>query len=302
MSVRTLKAKSSKNAATPKKIFSPLPSVFKIINSTIKQIKTNKKLFAKVTLIYAVLLLIFVWSGGGLINANQTKQTVNQALGTNGNNIMANLTVFSMLVGSSSSSSNNELKSLYQTIIVILLGLVFIWVFRHTKIDKVQQIKARDPFYKGMTPLVPFLLVLLVVGIQLLPLLFGSALLGIVFGNGLAVNPLEQTLWITLFILTFSLSAYWLASSLFALIIVTLPEMTPLKALRTAKKMVKGRRFAIIKKLLGATFLALVLVGSVVLATIYVAPVIAQTLLIVFGIMLLPVATGYIYVLYQEML
>lgn len=282
------------------KTFAPLPSVFTIIKSTFRHIKTHGKLFVKVTLIYIALLFVFVWLGGGLINAGNTKQTLNQTLGLSGNNIITNLTVFSMLVGSG--GNNNELRSLYQTIIVILLGLVFIWIYRHTKADKPTVLKARDPFYKGMTPLVPFLLVLFVVGLQLLPLLFGSALIGIVFGNELAVNAIEQTLWITLFLLTFALSAYWLASSLFALVIVTLPDMTPLKAIRTAKKMVKGRRFTVIKRLLGATLLALLVIGAVVLASIYVAPVLAQALLLIFGIILLPIAIGYVYVLYQELL
>lgn len=287
-------------ANTTVKNLAPLPSVFAIIKSTFRHIKTNGKLFAKVTLVYIALLFVFVWLGGGLMNAGNTKETLNQTLGFSGNNIITNLTVFSMLVGSG--SKNNELRSLYQTIIVILLGLVFIWVYRHTKADKPSALKARDPFYKGMTPLVPFLLVLFVVGLQLLPLLFGSALIGIVFGNGLAVNPIEQTLWITLFLLTLALSVYWLASSLFALLIVTLPDMTPLKSLRSAKKMVKGRRFTVIKKLLGATVLALLVVGTVVLASIYVAPILAQALLLIFGIILLPIAIGYVYVLYQELL
>lgn len=302
----TKKSKTSKKTVIRTKVnkapthFRPLPGIFAITKRTFGHIKTNGKLFAKITLIYVVLLFIFVWLGGGLINASNTKQTLNQTLGLSGNNIITNLTVFSMLVGSG--ANNNELKSLYQTIIVFLLGLVFIWAYRHTKADKPSSLKARDPFYKGMTPLVPFLLVLLVVGLQLLPLLFGAALIGIVFGNGLAVNPLEQTLWITLFLLTLALSVYWLASSLFALLIVTLPDMTPLKSLRSATKMVKGRRFTVIKRLLGATLLALLIVGTVVLASIYVAPILAQALLLIFGIILLPIAIGYVYVLYQELL
>lgn len=277
-----------------------LPSIISLFKTTFSRLKHNSRLLSKLLLIYVILLVLFVWLGGGLTNADQAKQTVNKALNTSGNSIITNVTVFSMLVGS---GNGNELKSLYQTIIVIIMALAFIWTFRHTKSDKaVKNIKAKDPFYLGMTPLIPFLLVLSFVGLQLLPLLMGSVVIGIVFGNGLAATGLEQAVWIALFLATLALAVYWLASSLFALVIVTLPNSSPLYSLRAAKKLVKGRRLDIIKKLLGALFVVLVLVVVSVMGAIYIAPFLAQTLLMIFSILLLPVIIAYIFTLYQELL
>ena len=277
-----------------------LPGVFTLVKRTFEQIKLNKKLFIGITLVYIFLLLIFVWSGGGLINASKTKETINQTLGLQANNLTTNLAVVSMLVGGGSGKS--ELNSLYQTVIIVVVSLALIWAFRHTANNKINLIKIREPFYKGMTPLVPFLLVLFVIGLQLLPLLIGSALLGIVYSNGLAASAIEQLLWLTLFLLLLALSLYFLSSSLLALFIVSLPDMTPITALRTAKKLVVGRRLLVLKKIIGASLLWVLFFGVLALLCVYIAPIIAQVVLLVSIVLVLPFAIGFAYNLYQELL
>lgn len=93
----------------------------------------------------------------------------------------------------------------------------------------------RDSYYKGMYPLVPFMLVLLVIGLQLIPLVFGNLIYSSVLQNGLAITVIEKVIWLFLFLMLALLSGYMMISSLFSLYIVTLPDMTPLRALRSAR-------------------------------------------------------------------
>lgn len=291
-----LKKKPAQKVAVNKN----LPSVASLIKRTLDQIKLNKKLFLGITVVYIILLLIFVWSGGGLINASKTKETINQTLGLQTNNLTTNLAVLSMLVGGGSGKS--EVSSLYQTMIIIVVSLALIWAFRHTANKKINLIKIREPFYKGMTPLVPFLIVLFVIGLELLPLLVGSALLSIVYGNGLATSAIEQIVWISLFVLLLALSLYFLSSSLLALFIVSLPDMTPIVALRTAKRLVVGRRLLVLQKIIGAALLWILFFGMIALLCVYIAPIIAQSVLLVSIVLVLPFTVGFAYNLYQELL
>src|SRR5690606_28518012 len=118
-----------------------------------------------------------------------------------------------------------------QMLLLLIASLAIIWALRKTHGDV--KVRARDAFYQGMYPLIPFILVLLVIGLQLLPLLLGSSLYSLVTTNGIAVHAIEQTAWLLLFGGLSLLSLYMLSSSLFALYIVTLPNMTPMKALRS---------------------------------------------------------------------
>ena len=55
----------------------------------------------------------------------------------------------------------------------------------------------------------------------------------------IAIGALEKAIWWIFLGLTGLLSAYMISSSVFALFISTLPNMTPMKALRSARNLVR---------------------------------------------------------------
>jgi len=142
----------------------------------------------------------------------------------------------------------------------------------------------------------------LVVGLQLVPLGVGSALYSTVINNGIAVTVVEKIIWGLLFFVLAVLSLYMLSSSLFALYIVTLPDMTPFKALRSARELVRYRRWTVLRKII---FLPL---GLLLLAAIVVVPVIifitpaAQWVFFVCTMAGLALVHSYMYNLYRELL
>ena len=68
-------------------------------------------------------------------------------------------------------------------------------------------------------------------------------------------------------LLLFSLSAFWVMGSIFAMIIVTIPGTYPLQALKIAGDMVSQRRLAILKRILFLIFI-LALIWSIIIIPI----------------------------------
>ena len=190
----------------------------------------------------------------------------------------------------------------YRSLLSIIVSLVLIWALRNSSAAKQTKIKVKDAFYKGLYPFVPFILVLLVVGLQLLPLIIANYLYAQVLIGGLAVTALEKGLWLTLFLLLALLSLYMVSSSLFALYIVTLPDVTPMQALKSARDLVRHRRSAIMRKVL---FLPLALLGIaavIILPAITLSEVLAEYLFFGLSMAAPALVHSYYYHLYRELL
>jgi hypothetical protein len=142
----------------------------------------------------------------------------------------------------------------------------------------------------------------MVVGLQLIPLLVGSTLYAVVTTNGIAVTVIEKLIWLFVFGVLALWTLYMLSSSLFALYIVTLPDMTPLKALRSARELVRHRRWTVLRKILWLP-LALLLIAAVLMVPIiiWLTPL-AQWLFFVLTMFVLVAVHGYMYTLYRELL
>jgi len=277
----------------------PLPSGIKIIKSSAQLLRQNWRLFLRITLIYGLLTVVLVRGVGGTLNLSDLKSSLKSGFSGSLSSLLTGATLFSYLLGSAGASSNPS-GGAYQTLLVIIMSLVAIWALRQVLAG--HKIRARDAFYKGTYPLVPFILVLLVVGLQLLPLLAGSWLYSTVVGNALAVTALEKLIWgvIALSLAIFSL--YMISSSLFALYIVTLPEMTPMKALRSARQLVRHRRWTILRKIMFLP-LALLVIGAVVMIPlILILTPAAEWIFFILSMFVLIVVHTYMYTLYRELL
>ena len=163
-------------------------------------------------------------------------------------------------------------------------------------------VRIKDAFYKGLYPLAPFILVLMVVGLQTVPLIVANTLFGFLFNNGLAVTLLEKILGALIFFLLALLTIYMVTSSLFALYIVTLPDIEPLQALRSARELVRFRRWTVMRKLLFLPLVLIIVGAVVVIPMILYLTVIAEWVYFFLSMFTLAVVHSYIYTLYRELL
>jgi hypothetical protein len=298
---RRLKAVSYKSFRLQRKIaqVETVTSSFKVTKKAAVLLWQNKLLFAGIALIYGVLNIILVRGLAGSVDVASLKDQIDQAFNGQLGPFASSLTVFAVLVGSSGSGTSSA-ASVYQLFLVLIVSLAVIWTLRQRLAGT--SVRIRDGFYQGMHPLIPFILVLLVVGLQLLPLVIGVSLYSLVVSNGIAVYAIEEIFWVVLLILLVLLSLYMICSSVFALYIVTLPDMTPMKALRSARELVRHRRWQILRKILFLPVIMLIIAALIVVPVIIVAAPAAQWVVFVLSMIAIVVVHAYMYVLYRELL
>jgi hypothetical protein len=284
-----------RQVSTPK----PIRSVWKLTRDVSQVLWQHKRLFIGLGLTYGILNLILVRGFSGGTDVSQLKHQLTQVFSGNFGELKSSLLVFVSLASTSGNTSSST-GSAYQLFLMLIVSLATIWALRVTLAGEI--VRLRDAFYRGMYPLIPFLLVLLVVGLQLIPFITGTAVYNFAMSSGIASDVGQQAAWVMLLLLLASVSLYMLCSSLFALYIVTLPNMTPLKALRSARELVRYRRWPIIRKLLFLPVMLLLVAVIIMLPVILFVPLAAQWLFFLLTMFGLVVTHAYMYTLYRELL
>lgn len=276
-----------------------LPGFFTLLRLSIRQLSANKKLFFGILGVYLILNLTLVKGFGPGNNLPELKASLSEIFTGGGGQVISGLALFGFLLGASGSVTS-EVASVYQSFLLIFVSLAIIWALRQVHADK--KVTMGDAFYKGMYPLVPFVLVLLIISLQLLPLLAGAGLYSSVAMNQLTVNGLESFVWLLVFGLLATSSLYMLSSSVFSLYIVTLPDVRPLQSLRSARGLVRYRRWAIMRRILLLPLLLLISAAVIMVPLIIFLTPLAEWVFFILTAFGVAVTHGYMYNLYRELL
>jgi hypothetical protein len=208
------------------------------------------------------------------------------------------------------SESLTDVQQIYAVLITLMAWLTSVWVLRNILADK--KIKLRDGLYNAGAPILSTFLVALLLLVQILPLAIALIGYGAASVTGLLAGGVEAMLfWFAAGLLAM-LSLYWITSTIFALVVVTLPGMYPFMAIKTAGDLVIGRRLRIL-----ARFLWMVLVAVFVWAIIAVPvilfdswiksvwsaiswlPIVPITVLLLSSLTVIWVSS-YVYLLYRK--
>jgi hypothetical protein len=286
-----------------KRIRSPKPQpmgAFRLFGASLRHLKANWRLFTGIVLVYLVLTIVLV-KGFGVSSSNvpEVKSTLQELFKGAGGQLTTGFTLFGLLLGTTGSVSS-DVAGAYQTILLVIVSLVIIWALRQTMAGS--KVGVKESFYKGLYPLIPFLLVLLVIGLQFIPLLVGNFLYSTVFGYGLAVTAAERVVWILIFGLLVLTTLYMVTSSIFALYIVTLPDVTPMQALRSARELVRHRRMAIARKVLFLPVSLLVIAAAIMIPVIIFLTPLSEWVFFLLSMAALTIIHSYMYTLYRELL
>lgn len=276
-----------------------MPSAPAVFRRAARLLTSYWKVFLGIIAIYGVLNALFVQSFSGAGDITATKDLLDEVFGGGAQQLITSTSIFVYLLGSSG-NGGSEIAGAYQMMLTLIVSLALVWMLREAYAGN--RARIRDAFYRGMYPLVPFLLVLCVIIIQLIPLATGLFLYNIATTQGIAVVAIEQALWFVFLCLSALLSFYWLSSSLFALYIVCLPDMTPLKALRAARELVRFRRWTVMRKILFLPFMLVVVSALVMLPVILFATPLAPWVFFILSMLILPLVHSYMYTLYRELL
>lgn len=278
------------------KNLSPVP---KLLKETAQHMWQYKKLFFGIIAIFIFLNLVFVKGLSSTVDITDLRTQLNETLGFNGFEL--NAALFGAAIGSGAAASSPD-AGIYQSIIFVLIFLALVWAFRQTGTSPKKPPKIRQAFYESTSSLIPFILVMCVVALQMLPLLAGLTMYSIVQSNGLAVTGLEEFLWLVLTLLLALLSVYMISSSYFAMMIATLPEKRPIEALRNARKVVAFRRWLLVRKFLAMIFIVSLTFAVVLYLTVAVIPWFAEWMVLLLSSYIFALIIGSGYKLYRELL
>lgn len=267
-----------------------MPGSFRLTARTFGILRRHWRALGSIVLVYTLINLIFA---SGLSSFNSTITSVEDVVGQSPGAFSGGLDGFVSLLGSGSGSA-------LQSVLVIIESLVIIWALRHLLAGK--KIGVKEAYYHATGPLIPFVLVILVIIIQLLPLTLGTAALGVVLTSVFTSDAAVTIIFSILFALLAAWSLYMLCSSIMAMYIVTLPNMPPRHALRAAKNLVSFRRWQLMRRLVFLPIFLLLVMAVIILPLVLLLPSLAVIVFYLLGMVALLFGHAYLYSLYRSLL
>lgn len=291
-----------------------LPGYIAFTHSVNKILWKNKRVFLYMVLTYAILTIAITNLSSEDLYA-QMRETVNES-GTDmfegfwGEIGKAGLLLVGGVTGSYSESTVGTSAQVYAAIIGLLVWLTAVWLLRVILAGR--KPKMRDGLYNAGAPIVPTFFVASVLIVQMLPLALALFGYNSAVSSGLLEGGVEAMMFWSVAALLTILSLYWMTTTLVALVVVTLPGMYPMQAIRTAGDLVVGRRLRILLRLLWmlaavAITWALIVIPIIlfdgwlkgVWSAVSWMPVVPVTLLLM-GSMTVIWMASYIYLLYRR--
>lgn len=275
----------------------PLQSTRSLFAQTWHVVWGHKIVFLGIGFIYAVLSFIFIQGFGSAFTLQDFESDLRSAV--DNDEVLGTVALFGYVLGSAGTGAGGGAAT-YQLFLVVFTSLAVIWAARQVLAGERPTIKLA--FYRGMYPLIPFMLVAFVISLQFLPLLIGNVIFAAVTQNDLALTSLEVIVWLLLFVLLAVSSLYMIISSIFSLYIVTLPDMTPFKALRSARELVLHRRVRVGLRVMALPIALLVIIAALFIPLLLVTTAFVQPLFLLVSSVCLVVFHVYMYLLYRSLL
>lgn len=255
---------SAKTATSVHEQKSAIAGPLKLSRRALKLLNVNRPIFIRLSLLFWALLML----SSGLTEQAQyasLSEATKEAVSIIGGHGERTLTAIGILLSSVMTGSLTSVLSETQLIGRIalygLLWLVVVWLMRHLVAGA--KVGLRDGLYNGGAPVVPSILIGLVGVVQLLPLALTVTLFSALSATGALNQGLIAGLMVIASLALTVVTVYWLSSTLFALIVATIPGTYPGAALRSARTVIKGRRLTVFLRLLwlsGAILLASALI------------------------------------------
>lgn len=292
-----------------------LPGYFAFTRMVNKSLLSHKKTFIGLAVLYAILTAILVGIG-----SQDTYATLTSTLQQTGSDIfkgnlgqIGQAALLFVSIGSTGlSGTPTEAQQIFIIVIGLLVWLTTVWL--HRNFNAGHAVRLRDGLYNAGAPIISTLVIAIVFALQLIPLALAIIGYAAASTSGLLAGGVAAMLFWFAAALLAMVSLYWITSTFFALIVVTLPGMYPGQALKTAGDMMVGRRLRVLLRILWMLvcmfiIAAIVLIPFILIDTILsnVWPAVSTIPIIPVVLMLVSVvvfiwAASYIYLLYRKVI
>jgi len=291
-----------------------LPKLLPFTFEVTKMLWVKRRIFGPLMLIYILLYALLVGIG-----SQETYVQLTEFLKESSSSILeAGGTVWAQtgltLVTLAMTGLNTELtdaQQIFGVLLGVLAWLTTVWLLRNILAG--HKVKMRDGLYNAGAPLISTLIIALIIALQLLPVALAAVGYSAAVSSGLiAAGGVEAMLFWVAAILLSLISLYWISSSFFAMVIVTLPGMYPYAAIKAAGDIVIGRRVKLVLRWVWMLFCIVVLWVIVMLPVILLdtwvksfwsfianVPVVPVALVVVSAYTIFWIST-YVYLLYRK--
>ncbi len=287
-----------------------LPSYIRFTREVLDLIRTHRMVFIRLGLVIWLVLLLMV----GFSQQSrylEIKEVISgisdQVVGAEARKPLELGATLTSIFSGSLNSSLSESQQIYMVILYIFVWLAVVWLLRHAMAGT--KVGARDALYNAGAPILPTLIIFFVGSLQLLPGAVALSIFSAAQQSGLLSSGIEVAVFFLVAVLALVLSLYWVVSTFFAGIIVTIPGTYPLSALRSARKLVVGQRRQILFRLawLGlivtVTFAIIALPAFLIDEALHFSnyPFVSAVILFM-TVSLLMFSITYIYLLYRKII
>lgn len=200
----------------------------------------HRRVFIPLALVYLFLYAVLVGVG-----SQEVYTQLGDAITEAGGSIVGPLTHSGLtvlaLVTNGISPELSDAQRIFGVLLTLMAWLTTVWLLRN--IFAGNKVKMRDGLYNAGAPIIATTLVAFIIALQLLPVALAAVGYSAAVSSGLLASGgvAAMLFWVAVGLLVV-LSLYWVSSSLFAMVIVTLPGMYPIKALRSSYRLLLGRR------------------------------------------------------------
>lgn len=284
----------------------PVIKVWPLIIGSFALIWREKKLLITMTLLFAIVSYLVV-GGISQLNFVDLRQATQELFSGNIGALGSVATLFSAAVTGGLNPTANQLQQFMSVVLSFLMWLCLVWVLRRRLSD--QPTTVREALYNSGAPIIPSVLVSSAIVLQLIPAVIGVIGSILTLSGAWFQGGVESMLVCTAGALLVLLSLYWVAGSATAMVVITIPGMTPWHALSAASDLVIGQRWKIALRLIALiivvfVFWAIVLIPGLLLDGwlkfnwLPIVPILVQLL----GAFTLTYAVTYIYKMYRSMI
>ncbi len=297
---KRIEANKTKKSKYPKRYIA-IDSSFNLIKKSILFLWSNKKFWLMFLLVYVVFNIVFIRglsSNINLTNVSSLKTEFNQVFKGSNSGLNTSFSIFLILIGSTTSATSSA-TNVFNFFLIIFSSMAIIWSFNQFK--KLKKIKVRDAFYKGVAPVIPFLLIVLYIALQLVPMTIAAYLYNLASNNSIIGNSIGRYIWFILLVSVIFWSFYMLSSSIFSVYYVIYNQSYPVDAIKRARRLVKGIRMKVLGRLIVMIILLILAMIIIIIPSILIFNNSSSWVFYLLTILMIPIIHSYLYHLFLEL-
>lgn len=233
-------------------------------------LRAHWRLFGLLAIVYAAIMVVL-----GAVTSQDVYSAITSLFSGVGKDIakggfatFADATLATIATFASGASNLTPEQSVYLGMTLLFTWLATVWLLRELLLGRKPRL--RDGLYNSGAPVLSTLGVVVVLAFQALPIGITMLIYAALTATGILDGGFGSMLFWLFASTVGGLVLYWLTSTLLALVVVALPGVYPLQAVRVAGDLVVGRRLRILMRLLWGVLIvgftwALLLLLSVLL-------------------------------------